>query len=327
MRTSGEAQAELRSRLALRAHLRRTVREFFETRGVSEVDTPSLSPAANPDPAIEPLKTVPASLGGRPHYLHTSPEFAMKRLLAAGSGDIFQLCRVYRDHELGRWHEPEFMMLEWYRIGFDEHRLMDEVAELLAACLTPDGPRLPVQRSTYGELCRRELGIDPHGAPEAIVSGVSQLLAARRIDVPDHLSAIASLDLAMATQVVPKLPRQTIVFIHDYPAAQASLAALRPGDPPVAARFEVFVDGIELGNGYRELTDSAEQRARFERDAAKRRAAGNDVPPLDEQLLEALARGLPACAGVALGFDRLVAVAAGARRLADVMDLPHAPPD
>jgi lysyl-tRNA synthetase class 2 len=316
-------EPDLATRLRLRAALTKRCRAFFDERGVVEVDTPALSASANPDPAIEPIAATPVSLNRGTHYLHTSPEFTMKRLLAAGSGDIFQLCRVFRDGELGRWHEPEFVMLEWYRLGFDEHRLMAEVAALLNACLADGAHEWPAAKFTYADMLMRHAGIDPHRPDAEVVAAVYMKLEHCGIQAPPDLTANACLDLAFSLLIVPVLPAETIVFIHDYPAAQAALAEIRATTPPVAARFEVFVNGVELGNGYRELTDPGEQRIRFERDLEARRAAGAQLPELDADFLAALRSGLPPCAGVALGFDRLAAVIAGAQRLADVINFPH----
>jgi elongation factor P--(R)-beta-lysine ligase len=307
--------ASLRELLAARAGLLARVRAFFAARGVLEVTTPSLSRAATTDPALASLAVAVASLGGR-HFLSTSPEFAMKRLLAAGSGDIYEIARVYRDDEIGRWHQPEFLLLEWYRVGFDERALMDEVFELLAAVLGERYPRLGRLNLGYGETFASDFGVDPHGLDAAGAKRLAAALAGRGVEVPAGLSARALLDLALATVIVPSWPAATAVFLCDYPVAQAALAEIKAGDPAVAARFEVFVDGIELGNGFRELTDAVEQRRRFEADLAVRRARGLPEPPIDEAFLAALARGLPPCAGIALGLDRLLALATGAGSLA-----------
>lgn len=294
----------LRERLAARARLLARIREFFAARDVVEVATPALSSAAVTDPAIASIACEVEVLGGR-QYLHTSPEFAMKRLLAAGSGDIWQLARVFRDHELGRWHQPEFELLEWYREGFDDAALMDEVFELLTTLTATAGRELARLDLRYGEAFAAAFGIDAHAGEAAGAVALRAALAARGIDVPTALDWNGLLDLALSTVIVPAWPRDTAVFLYEYPAAQAALARLRPGPPPVAARFEVFIDGIELGNGYHELTDAAEQRARFEADLASRRAAGLPEAPIDEALLAALEEGLPDCAGVAIGLDRL----------------------
>jgi lysyl-tRNA synthetase class 2 len=308
--------------LRTRAGVLAEIRHFFAGRGVVEVTTPALSPAAPTDPALASLELEVAALGGR-RYLSTSPEFGMKRLLAAGSGDIYELARVFRDGELGRWHQPEFLLLEWYRLGFTERELMDEVHALLEATLAPRLPRLERRNLSYADAFGEAFGIDPHALDAAGAAALRERLGARGIDVPAAVSGPALLDLALVTAIVPHWPRDTALFLYDYPVDQAALAAIRPGPPPVAARFEVFVNGLELGNGFRELTDAAEQRRRFEADLAARRARGLEEPPLDEALLAALEQGLPECAGVALGVDRLIALLLGVDTLADAVLWPH----
>ncbi|MBN1239480.1 MAG: EF-P lysine aminoacylase GenX, partial [Gammaproteobacteria bacterium] len=276
--------------LRLRARMLARVREFFTERGLLEVETPALSPAAPTDPAIESIAAAVASLG-RTHYLHTSPEFAMKRLLAAGSGDIWQLCRVWRDGEIGRWHQPEFTMLEWYRVGWDEERLMDEVEALLRHAAGADVAAWPAARVPYARAFEDATGVDPHrvlaeAAPRGAASArLASRLADAGIDVPRGLRGSALLDLAFGTLVQGALPRDALTFVHDYPLAQAALARSKGGTPPVAARFELFGGGLELANGFAELTDPAEQRRRFEADQAEREAAGLPIRPIDEPFL------------------------------------------
>jgi lysyl-tRNA synthetase class 2 len=309
--------AALRTRAAMLAG----VRAFFAQRGVLEVETPALSTAAATDPAIASVVAAVRSLGTAPLYLQTSPEFAMKRLLAAGSGDIFQLCRVYRDEELGRWHQPEFTMLEWYRVGFDDHALMEEVAELVDAALSAAGRSapLPIVRVRYADAIRAALETEIDGPVEQLAAR----LVARGVDVPRGLARDALLDLACATLITASFDPNALTFLYDYPASQAALARLKGGTPPVAARFEAFAGGIELANGFHELTDSGEQRRRFEAERDQRRRAGQTTAPLDEDLLAALEAGLPDCAGVALGFDRLVALALDATDLAAALAFVH----
>jgi lysyl-tRNA synthetase class 2 len=297
-----------------RAAMLAGVREFFTRRGVLEVETPILSAAAVTDPQIESLMTHVAGAGR--FYLHTSPEYAMKRLLAAGSGDIYQICRVFRDGESGRWHNPEFTLIEWYRLGFDDGQLMSEVEALIGAVLAPHRMLPPAERLSYAAALQRHAGVDAHGASDRELT-----LAAERhgIDCRAELDRDATLDLLMGLIVGPRLGVDRPCFICDYPASQGALARLKPGLPPVAARFEFYLDGIELANGFHELTDGSEQRARFEQEQSVRRARGLTTRPLDERLLAAMAAGLPDCAGVALGFDRLVALALGATRLAEAV--------
>lgn len=308
--------------LRLRARLLEQVRGFFAARGVLEVETPCLSAAATTDPAIESFTTAytgPGAAAGAPRYLHTSPEFAMKRLLAAGSGPIYQLARVFRQGEAGRRHNPEFTLLEWYRPGMDHHGLMTEVAALVQALLG----EMAVERLSYAEAFGRYAGVEPHGASleslQECAAGHGIVPVAGLGDERD-----AWLDLLLSHVVEPQLGQAGLTFIYDYPASQAALARVRPGPPPVAERFELYCGGMELANGFHELSDGAEQRRRFEADSRRRAVLGQPTPPMDEHLLAALEHGLPACAGVAVGFDRLVMLAAGAGHIEQVLAFPFA---
>lgn len=308
--------------LRRRAELLGRVRGFFAERRVLEVETPLLSAATVTDPHLASLATRftgPGAGAGRTLYLQTSPEHAMKRLLAAGSGPIYQLARAFRDGEAGRRHNPEFTLLEWYRPGWDHHRLMGEVGELLAVLVgAPAGERL-----TYRELFVRHCGIDPHTADTATLDGALTAagVEAAGLDPGDRDSR---LDLLLAGAIEPRLPADRPVFVHDFPASQAALARLRrePGGVVVAERFEVFFGGFELANGFHELTDAAEQRRRFEADLERRRRLGLPAVPVDEHLLAALAAGMPEGAGVALGFDRLVMAATGSGTIGEVLAFP-----
>ena len=293
----------------------KTARAFFEDRGVLEVETPTLSAAAVSDPQIESLATQIAGVSGR-RYLCPSPEYAMKRLLAAGCGDIYQICKVFRDAERGRWHNPEFTMIEWYRVGQDDTALMNEVEALIAQLLAPSRTLGAAERMSYSDALRRHAGVDAFDSTE------DELLeAAKRhgIHCDAQLDRDAKLDLLMGLVVGPRLGRGNPCFVCDYPATQAALARLKPGLPRVAARFELYLDGLELANGFHELAQPEEQRARFMHDLQLRGTRGQFQPPLDENFLAAMMSGLPDCAGVALGFDRLVAIALGADKLADAM--------
>lgn len=306
--------------LRLRARLRARVREFFAVRGVLEVETPMLSAAAAPAPHLDSLTVAYHGPHAPPSgrlYLHTSPEFPMKRLLAAGSGSIYQLCRVFRDGEAGARHNPEFTLLEWYRTGFDLPRLIDEVEALLRAVLAGLRELPQAVHRSYRELFREYAGVD------GLTAGAAELRACLERhghrpppgmpdDDPDPWR-----DLLLTHLIEPRL--RGLVFVSGYPASQASLARIEAGDPPVAARFECYLDGVELANGFHELGAAAEQRRRFEAENTARAAAGRPVLPLDERLLAALAAGLPDCSGVALGFDRLVMHAAGAERIDAVL--------
>lgn len=293
----------------------KSARAFFEDRGVMEVETPTLSAAAVSDPQIECLATQIAGLPGR-RFLCPSPEYAMKRLLAAGSGDIYQICKVFRDAERGRWHNPEFTMIEWYRLGLNDTALMNEIETLIGALLAPVRVLGAAERLSYNAAMQRHAGVDTFDSSE------DELLdAAKRhgIHCDTQLDRDARLDLLMGLIVGPRLGRGNPCFVCDYPATQAALARLKPGLPRVAARFELYLDGLELANGFHELAQPEEQRARFTRDLSQRRSRGQVQPPLDENFLAALESGLPDCAGVALGFDRLVAIALGKDQLADAM--------
>ena len=304
--------------LRLRAEILAKIRAFFAERDVLEVETPLLASAPVTDPHLQALSCRyrgPGADDGRDLFLQTSPEFAMKRLLAAGSGPIYQLCKAVRDGEAGRRHNPEFTILEWYRPGWDHHRLMGEVDELLAAVLgTRSGERI-----TYGEAFARYANIDPHNESD---EGLRSRVADLGVPSADQLTRDDLLDLVLTHIVEPKLGHCQPTFIHDYPASQAALARVREGSPALAERFEVFVEGVELANGYHELTDPAVQRQRFEADLAARREAGLLEVPVDERLLSALEHGLPECAGVALGIDRLVMLAAGTREISEVLAFP-----
>jgi elongation factor P--(R)-beta-lysine ligase len=300
--------------IGARAAMLARCREFFAARGVLEVETPILSQATVTDVHLASLETRLAGRS-RPYYLQTSPEYAMKRLLAAGCPDLYQICKVFRDGESGRLHNPEFTMLEWYRRGFDQHALMDEVEALLGRLLV-GRLALPAERITYRDAFRRALGADPFAAP---LEELSALAAGRAGSAGASDDRDTILDLLMGVVVGPALGRDRLTFVHDYPASQAALARLLPGTPPVAARFEAYVGGLELCNGFHELADAAEQRRRFEADRAARAARALPLPPVDERLLAALAAGLPDCAGVAVGLDRVLMIATACGSIREVL--------
>ncbi len=305
-----------RERLARRAALLARVRDFFAARGVLEVETPLLARAPVTDLHLASFRVaLDPARPGDDYFLQTSPEYAMKRLLAAQSGPIYQIGKAFRRDEAGRWHNPEFTLLEWYRPGFDHHALMDEMDAFLGAAL--DAPA--AERVSYGELFARRLEIDPHRDP---ASRLRQAARRHGLDVDLADDRDGWLHLLLSHVIEPGLGRGRPTFVYDFPASQAALARLSGGDPPVAERFEVYIEGVELANGFHELADAAEQRARFEADLAARRARGIEAVPLDERLLAALAAGLPDCAGVALGFDRLALLEAGAESLAEVIAFP-----
>lgn len=303
-------------KLRLRARLLARIRAFFGTRGVVEVETPVLSAATVTDPQLSSMSCLyegPGAPDGRKLFLQTSPEYAMKRLLAAGSGPIYQISKAFRNGEMGRYHNPEFTILEWYRPGFDHHALMDEVDAFLDVTLGAP----PAERLTYGEVFRRYVGVDPYGAGPGTLGR-----RARELGLEEMPGTDEQLDLLMTHSVEPHLGRARPTFLYDFPPSKASLARVRQGNPPVAERFEVYFEGVELANGFHELTDVTEQRRRFEADLERRRLVGREEVGIDERVLAALAAGLPSSAGVALGVDRLVMLAAGAGNLSEVIAFP-----
>ena len=332
--------------LRRRAELLRRLRALFDDRGFLEVETPILSADTVVDRHLDPFRTTvdrsmapqavhaarehhsvshgpgdhATSYDGEPRtlWLQTSPEFAMKRMLAAGARAIYQVARVFRLGEQGPLHNPEFTMVEWYRAGDDMDRGMQLTSDLAEAMLD----RGPARRVAYAEAFIEHVGLDPHTCePEALAAKARQL----GVDAPASLcprDRDGWLDLLLVDRVQPHLGREQPVLLYDYPAGQAALARVRDDDPPVAERFELYVDGIELANGYHELLDAAELRARNERVNAERIADGNPALPDESRLLAAMEAGLPASTGVALGFDRLVMVATGAASLSKVMAFP-----
>nr|WP_223296785.1 EF-P lysine aminoacylase EpmA [Thiorhodovibrio frisius] len=298
--------------LRARARMLADIRAFFAAREVLEVETPMLSPAAATDPALASMRVEDSG-----HWLHTSPEFPMKRLLAAGLGPIYQLCRVFRAGERGRRHHPEFTLLEWYRPGWTLMQLMGEVADLVRQLLSD--PEQGVEFVGYRELFLRELAVDPwHCTPETLRA------VARSKGLGDRLELDTDgwLDLLLTHCLEPKLGQAGLTFVHDYPPSQAALARLSENDPPHAERFELYLKGMELANGFQELTDADEQGQRFEADQQARQALGLAPVARDAHLLAALAAGLPESAGVALGLDRLLMLACGADHIDQVLAFP-----
>ena len=309
-----------REQLVARARLLAHIREFFAARAVLEVDTPVIVNAPVTDVHIHSARVelTPEAPGAAParYFLHTSPEYAMKRLLAAGSGDIYQICHVARSLESGRVHNPEFTLLEWYRVGFSLGQLMDEV-ELLVRDLL--GTAASAERLSYREAFLRELALDPF---EARTEELARAAATLSLSAGLQLERDGYLELLMGALIGPRLGKERLTFVYGYPASQAALARLDPADPRAAQRFELYARGIELANGFHELTSPQEQRARFIADNAARHRAGLPVYPLDERLLAALGNGLPDCAGVALGLDRLLMLATGASHIEEVLAFP-----
>ncbi|MEO7386226.1 MAG: EF-P lysine aminoacylase EpmA [Gammaproteobacteria bacterium] len=318
--------------LRQRARLLAATREFFTARGLLEVETPALVQYGVTDPH---LQNITVQLGNSTRlYLHTSPEFHMKRLLAAGAPDIWQLGKVFRDGEAGRRHEPEFTLLEWYRHGYTLEQLATETcALLLSLAQTTEGAgATPVISTaapvwwTHATLFQAALGIDPRTA------GAGELQERTRAELgaeaTDELRATLGdepsqwLDLLMSHAVVRHLSDTGIAVVTRYPAAQAALARLDPSDPRVAERFEIFCRGVEVANGYRELTDPSEQAGRFDADRAFRARLGRSDVGADPRLLAALAHGLPDCAGVAVGFDRVTMLLLGLPTLQEAISFP-----
>jgi lysyl-tRNA synthetase class 2 len=306
--------------LRLRARLNALARAFFAERDVLEVETPVLSRGGNSEPNIASfsLEFSGRTDGGpRTRWLRTSPEYPLKRLLAAGLGDCYELGRVFRDGEAGGRHNPEFSMLEWYRVGWDHLRLAAETAEFANAALALVGRSASLRVVPYRDLYRDALDLDPFLANEGELRAA---LGEVRID-PEGLVRDDWLDLLMTHRLQPAFATDELLAVVDWPASQCALARLREsGDGfPVAERFELYLGAVELANGYHELADAGEQRARFDRDLMRRRDRGTIQPPLDEALLSALDAGLPDCAGVALGMDRLLMAMLGTDRIADVL--------
>ncbi len=306
--------------LRLRAALNARIRTFFAEREVTEVETPVMSVAGNTDPNIASFSLeFSGRTDGAPRtrWLRTSPEYPLKRLLAGGFGDCYELGRVFRDGEAGGRHNPEFTMLEWYRLGWDHHRLVDETAELIRQALALVDRQATLERVRYRDLYRRELGLDPLAAPD---QALRDALGNVVID-PAGLTRDDWLDLLMTHRLQPAFPVDRMTAVVDYPASQCALARIAPDEEgtPVAQRFELYLGPLELANGYHELSDATEQGARFDRDRSVRASRADAVPPRDDCLLDALASGFPNCAGVALGVDRLLMAMLGTERIADVL--------
>lgn len=286
------------SALHKRAKLFADIRQFFQQRNVLEVDTPALSTFTGTDVNLSQFKTE------ENYALHTSPEFAMKRLLADGSGDIYQLSHVFRQDEVGQRHNPEFMMLEWYRCGWDEQQLMAEVIELIQ-CLNGGTALKPIYLSY-------EQAFSLAGLPNPFIAELDAIQAAVHYKLnanAEGWSRDECLDALMAMVIEPGLPVDEPCFIHSYPRSQAALAQFGEfNKQPIARRFELYWQGMELANGYFELTDAQEQRRRFAQDAKQREENQLDTVVIDETLLAALAYGMPSCSGVALGVDRLMMI-------------------
>ena len=319
--------------IKLRADTLRTIRSFFDKNGVLEVDTPVLSSASIPDPFIESFQTryipLTQTMQTEDYYLHTSPEFPMKRLLASGSGSIYQISKVFRQGESGRKHNPEFTLLEWYRDGWDHHQLMHEVCQLLTLILAPNIELADPQFLSYEDAFQTVLGINPHTVNKTdLLACTEKAGLANVLDDNEHRDRF--LELLFSHTIEPSLGRNRgktsnlpcICLLYHYPASQASLAktALQNGQL-IAERFEVFIDGMELGNGFHELNDAKEQKARFEADNQARKQMGHNEIPMDDNFLEAVGH-LPECAGVAIGIERLLMIMSQSQHINDVIAFP-----
>jgi elongation factor P--(R)-beta-lysine ligase len=335
--------AERRARLATRGRVLRAVREFFAAAGFEEVDTPALQVSPGLEPHLHAFGTVlhdPNDGAARPLYLHTSPEFAMKKLLAGGLPRIWQLAHVFRDGERSATHHPEFSMLEWYRAGAGYHDLMADCEALLrraqeaagVAALRWNGEsadaRRPWQRLSVAEAFARHAGIDLLATmpdPARPDAGLLAAAAAKTGIAPHPGDDWETLFFRIFLErIEPHLGIGAPTILYDYPLALAALSRPKPDDPRLCERFELYVCGLELANAFGELTDPAEQRRRFLADQAKKQALYGETYPVDEDFLAALAHGLPDCAGIALGFDRLVMLATDARHIEEVLWAPVA---
>ncbi|MGD8118234.1 elongation factor P--(R)-beta-lysine ligase [Vibrio sp. TRT 29B02] len=306
--------------LRQRADLVSQIRQFFRARDVLEVDTPAMSHATVTDIHLHTFQTEfvgPGYADGSKLYFMTSPEFHMKRLLAAGSGCIYQINKAFRNEENGRYHNPEFTMLEWYRVGFDHHKLMDEMDDLLQLVLKCG----QAERMTYQQAFINVLGVCPLESTMGELKEVAAKLGLRDIAEPEQ-DMDTLLQLLFSVGVEAKIGQNVPAFVYDFPASQAALAKINAEDPRVADRFEVYFKGIELANGFHELDNPSEQLKRFESDNAKRIEMGLNPQPIDYHLIAALKSGLPECAGVALGIDRLIMLAIGCDHIDQVTAFP-----
>jgi len=305
--------------LKTKARMLSKLRAFFAEKNILEVQTPLLSQAGNTEPTIESFVVQQKN---KKAYLNTSPEFSMKRLLAADCGSIYQITPAFRQEEQSKRHNAEFTLLEWYRIGFDHYALMHEVDELIRFVAADDITLMPSQHYTYQDAMIKFADIDPFNTTVAELKTVTQTAG---IDVlgMDGVPEDTWLDLLMSQVVEKNLPLNCPVFIYDYPASQAALAKIRKGElHDVAERFELYINGMELANGFHELNDAAEQEQRFHKDQQQRKKNNQQSIPIDKHLIEAMKEGLPECAGVALGLERLLMVLTGTEDINNVLAFP-----
>lgn len=319
---SGSPSCSLEA-LKARAQLLARTRAFFDARAVLEVETPALSCAATTEPMLDSFKvSLPATAvdtSAPCWHLQTSPELMLKRLLCAGSGPIYEICRVYRAGEVGRRHNPEFSMLEWYHPQFSLDELMQEVDDYLRTVLAEHASSWPTVYYHYADLFIDILGVDPLASTPAELQVVAIKSGAIQPEDRLELSTDEWLDLLMTTIIEPALPHEQISFVCSYPASQAALAKLDPDDPRVAQRFEVYLMGMELANGYRELTDAEQQARRFEQELIRRAELGKEAVQADQRFIAAMRAGMPECAGVSIGLDRVLMIQTNVRSIADVL--------
>ncbi|XVL53037.1 EF-P lysine aminoacylase EpmA [Methylobacter sp. G7] len=308
--------------MRLRAQMLAELRQFFAERSVLEVETPLLSHSIGTDPQLEFFTTEYCLSPQRQTlFLQTSPEFAMKRLLAAGSGCIYQIGKAFRNGESGRFHNPEFTMLEWYRVGFTLPQLMDEITELFAG-LFKEQSLQETQRVSYQSIFVSYTGLDP-----LIFSYQDYCVFARKSQIPEAVDICGHdhavwLDFIFSHKVQPHLGENALCMVYGYPACQSSLARINEGNAQIADRVELFINGVELGNGYYELTDAKEQSRRFDQELAIRKQQKLPVIVKDQRLIAALESGLPECSGMAIGLDRLLALLSNSASLDEVLSFP-----
>lgn len=310
--------------LKTRARLLSKLRVFFAEKDIFEVQTPVLSQAGNTEPSIESFVTQQhenSRSTTQPSFLNTSPEFAMKRLLAAGCGSIYQITSAFRQDEQGKKHNPEFTLLEWYRIDLDHHALMGEVNSLIRFVAEDFFTLERSQFFSYQGAMIKFANVDPF---KANIEELKAVVIKAGIDAVgmDDVPFDSWLDLLMSHVVEKNLPLNCPIFIYDYPASQAALAKIKKGSPAVAERFELYINGMELANGFHELSDAKEQAERFHEDQSQRKESGLPGIPADYHLIDALKYGLPDCAGVAIGVDRLLMVLSGAKHINEVLTFP-----
>ena len=309
--------------LRLRAQMLATIRRFFDQKSVLEVETPLLCSATGTDPQLDFFSSFyHSSPNDKEMFLQTSPEFAMKRLLASGSGSIFQICKAFRNGEFGRFHNPEFSILEWYKVDFTLQQLMDEVAELIAEVLSGSYLLNSINKISYVELFEQVTGLNP-----LVFCQKSYASYAEKNAISDAILLCGDdhsmwLDFIFSYKVQTALDKQSLYMVYGYPAIQSSLARINLDNPAIADRFEVFIDGVEIGNGFYELADAEEQETRFDKENEFRLLNGRVKVEKDSYFLDALSAGLPDCSGIALGLDRLLMIVSDAQSLNEVIAFP-----